>query len=316
MLAPREIINKRFDKGAFGYKTDDVDKYLSAIAEDYSKLVSERNEYEKNMTMLASKLEEYRKDENNLSAVLMGAQKLGDSIIKEAKNKAELIIRDAGIKSDKMLEGTHRQLEREKRELAKVQKEVTLFKAKILDIYKSHLELVSALPEIEESNYAELQGNPHAERQQYDEYHENSDSGMYMDQQQGYMSEETMSDLAEGLSIDAELDQMDAGGAAPDGDSFGYAHEDGAPTYQEDPVMRRSPGFVPNLEEEHESTDSNKPFIFNEEFTYDTPYDATDVIEQGNLDEQPTKSKFGEIRFGQGYDLTRETDNKKRRKRR
>lgn len=310
MLAPREIINKRFDKSAFGYKVDEVDKYLSAVADDYAKLISERNEYEKNMTMIASKLEEYKKDENNLSAVLLGAQKLGDSIIKEAKNKAELIIRDAGIKSDKMLEGTHRQLEREKHELARVQKEVTVFKARVLDIYKSHLELVSALPESEDVGYTEIQQTTQNERGQFDNYiGEDNEPTMYMDKAYGG-SGGSLSDLAEGISIEADLDQMDDGG------QYSYS-DDGTQGYQSEPIRRTTPGFVPDLGEQQPDTD--KPFVFNENFEYEDSYGATDVIKSEELGEQQQtsgQSKFGELRFGQGYDLNRDSAGKKKKKRR
>lgn len=303
MLAPREIINKKFDKSAFGYKVDEVDKYLSAVADDYSKLLSEKNEYEKNMTVLAAKLEEYRKDEGNLSAVLLGAQKLGDSIVKEAKNKAELIIRDAGIKSDKMLEGTHRQLEREKHELSRVQKEVSMFKTKILDLYKSHLEVVSALPEVEEPSYNEIQAS-HDE--QFSGFDQGTDATAYMEQ--GYGTDESLADLAEGLSIEAELDQ------AADGESFVYSQDDKG-GFGSDHGSRRTPGFVPNLEETPQQ-EINRPFVFNENFGYEAPYGATDVIDNSQLEDQQSQSKFGELRFGQGFDLTRESDGKKKKKRR
>lgn len=152
MLNPKEIAEKTFDKTfGFGYRMDDVDAYLEQAANSMSELLEINADLEKKLEVLADKLTEYREDEESLRTAILGSQKLGDSVIRESKTKAEIIMRDATIKAEAMVNHAKRQIEREQENLTRTQKEVASFKNRLLDMYKQHLELISALPgQIEE----------------------------------------------------------------------------------------------------------------------------------------------------------------------
>lgn len=85
----KEISMKKFDKSAFGYKADEVDAYLNEIAAAINELNAQNVELQNKLEILAGKLEEYRQDENSMKEALVGAQKLGNNMIKEAKEKAD-----------------------------------------------------------------------------------------------------------------------------------------------------------------------------------------------------------------------------------
>jgi cell division initiation protein len=87
-----------------------------------------------------------RRDEESLRMALLGAQKLGDSVIRESKTKAEIIMREATIKSEAMVENAKRKIELEQENLEKLQEEVASFKNRLLNLYKQHLEIISTLP--------------------------------------------------------------------------------------------------------------------------------------------------------------------------
>lgn len=144
------ISSKRFDKQMGGYKQDDVENFLRLIAEQTQELVKQKEEAEQKVATLTEKIEQYRDDEDSLRSALIGAQKLGDSVIRESKAKAEYILRDAKVKSDRMMENMQKNVEREQVALIKMQKEVTKFKSRLLTLYKQHLEMISALPDYDE----------------------------------------------------------------------------------------------------------------------------------------------------------------------
>ena len=85
----KEIASKKFDKSAFGYKTEEVDSYLDDVAAAMNELTAQNMELQNKLEILASKLEEYRQDENSMKEALLGAQKLGNTILKEAKENIE-----------------------------------------------------------------------------------------------------------------------------------------------------------------------------------------------------------------------------------
>lgn len=147
MPNPNEISQKKFEKAlGFGYRMDDVEEYLELVAKDMQDLIDEKADLERKLIVLADKLNEYREDEESLRTAILSAQKLGDSLIRESKTKAEIIMRDATIKADALVGNARRQIERENDALVRIQKEVALFKNKLIELYKQHLELITSLP--------------------------------------------------------------------------------------------------------------------------------------------------------------------------
>lgn len=147
MLTPKEVSGKTFDKTfGFGYRMDDVDAYLQKVADSMTELMEINSDLEKKLEVLADKLNEYREDEESLRTAILGAQKLGDSVIRESKTKAEIITRDATCKAEAMVNNAKRQIEREQENLLRTQREVASFKNRLLDMYRSHIELISMIP--------------------------------------------------------------------------------------------------------------------------------------------------------------------------
>ena len=138
MITPELIASKRFDKAMGGFRQDEVEEFLNQVAEEYGALVKEKEELEEKINLLAEKIEQYRADEDSLRSALIGAQKLGDSVIRDSKIKAENILREATVTSEKMMEEAQKNIKKEEITLIKMQKEVSKFKNRLLTIYKQH----------------------------------------------------------------------------------------------------------------------------------------------------------------------------------
>ncbi len=134
------------------YRDTDVDDFVDQCADTVQALTARIDELNQKMEVLADKLVEYRNEEDSIRSALLSAQRLGDSIVREAKQKAELMLDDARIKADKIKENARREIGDEELELKRVQKEVSDFKAKLLDMYRQHLSLIDLLPEVKEED--------------------------------------------------------------------------------------------------------------------------------------------------------------------
>lgn len=189
-----DIKSKQFDIVKRGYNPEEVDVFLREIARFIDKMSDEKTELLKKMEILANKVEEYKQDEESIQEALLGAQKLGKSVLSRAQEKASELERESQEKSDHMLsvakeesdkllsdaksvaqdllvkaktESTRMvaeaqqqvetiiktskyEIEKEKNNLIRVQKEVSTFKTSLLDLYRSHIDLIKNLPEIEE----------------------------------------------------------------------------------------------------------------------------------------------------------------------
>ena len=134
------------------YRDTDVDDFVDQCADTVQALTARIDELNQKMEVLADKLVEYRNEEDSIRSALLSAQRLGDSIVREAKQKAELMLDDARIKADKIKENARREIGDEELELKRIQKEVSDFKAKLLDMYRQHLSLIDLLPEVKEED--------------------------------------------------------------------------------------------------------------------------------------------------------------------
>ena len=171
MIKAKDINSQRFEKAAFGYKQEDVDTFLSEIAADYAQLMRDNEDINAKLQVLADKVRDYRKDEEAVKDALLIAQKEGHRVVQEAGDKAEEIIRNAKVESDRMvseattdtkkaIDEVKDELKREQKNLAYLQKQVSAFKKNLFDVYKSHLEMISSLPQSddeddEEESYSE-----------------------------------------------------------------------------------------------------------------------------------------------------------------
>ena len=155
MLSVKDINNKRFEQARPGYKPEEVDDFLREIANQITQYQKDKEETEKKMAVLVESIREYKKDEDALKDALIGAQKQGRAVIAEAQEQADKIIADAKAKAEEIIGSTRVQLEKEKRCLVKMKQEVSDFKADLLNMYKKHLEQITAIPDYEEEEEEE-----------------------------------------------------------------------------------------------------------------------------------------------------------------
>lgn len=147
MLSPKELASVKFDRVmGRGYKTDEVDNFLSQVIDLVRSLEDDKQELEQKMLVLADKLEEYKNDEESLRSAIIGAQKLADSVIREAKEKAQAVLDGAHAQADLLVQEAKRTIEQEENRYTKMKREVATFKSKLQMMYKQHLELISNIP--------------------------------------------------------------------------------------------------------------------------------------------------------------------------
>lgn len=158
MITAMEINTKRFEQAKPGYKPEEVDEFLNQLADQISGMTKEKEDTEKKIEVLVESIRRYKADEEALKDAMIGAQKQAravmeeakskaDAIISEAQQKAEQIISAANVKADEIIGSTAVRAQREQETLEKMQAAVSDFKSNLLSMYKSHLELITSLPE-------------------------------------------------------------------------------------------------------------------------------------------------------------------------
>ena len=90
MMTPSELREYEFKgAGRNAYKSDDVDNFFGEVAVAYEKIFRENAELIKRVGLLADRLEQFKKDEEQIKQAVIGAQKAADIIVKEAEMSVE-----------------------------------------------------------------------------------------------------------------------------------------------------------------------------------------------------------------------------------
>ena len=160
MISASDIRERKFEKAAFGYKQEEIDDFLAELISEFEELDAEREDLHSKIQILADKVREYRQDEDALKDALLGAQKQGhkvvaeaqekaDEIIAHAEEKAKILLDEATVQHEAAMEKNRAEIAKEKENLIEAQKQVSEFKKSLFDMYKTHLEMISTMPEIE-----------------------------------------------------------------------------------------------------------------------------------------------------------------------
>lgn len=145
MLAPHELKNKTFSKTMRGYNPAEVDDYIEFLIDTYTNLYRENNELERKLKIVVTNLDEIKEEEEAIRSTLLKSQKLGEKIIRDANEKAEVIINSIKDRCDAIIADFRNQLAEEKKEMWKLRTKILDFKKNIYDLYRDHIEELQSI---------------------------------------------------------------------------------------------------------------------------------------------------------------------------
>ena len=172
MLTPQDVRSVQFEKNLRGYRTEDVDRFLDKVEEQLKQDDEQAEQLRKQIADLTAEnqrlhreLQSYEADGEMLKSALINAQRMGENVIREANQKAEEIIHRANLRGDDIIRDANELLQKasdradeieseandkriaQEREYDRVRLEETRFKSEVLNLYRSHVESLSHLPE-------------------------------------------------------------------------------------------------------------------------------------------------------------------------
>lgn len=151
MLAPHEL-NKSFQKSVMGYNPAEVDSHIGFIIEKYTEVYNSNTELEEKLKTVLAKLEELKAEEDSIRSTLIKSQNIGEKIIKDARERAEVIQNSVEESCNEIIARFRSQLNAEKNELLNMRTAILDFRKEIFGMYKAHIFELQNLPigELEE----------------------------------------------------------------------------------------------------------------------------------------------------------------------
>jgi cell division initiation protein len=149
MLTPQEVSTHAFTKAVMGgYNMAMVDEFLDELTDDYTALYKENAALKAKMKVLVEKVEEYRATEDSMRATLLTAQRMADSIVKEAEEKRDQILAQAESGAKERAAASERELAASQSRLRQGQQDLAQFIAASRELCDRQLKFLDQLPQL------------------------------------------------------------------------------------------------------------------------------------------------------------------------
>jgi cell division initiation protein len=144
-MNPNDLKKKNFTRAIRGYNTDEVDAYISNLADKYEELLRENTELEYKMKAYLEKSEEAQAGEEELKKTIELAKKAADKIVSDAQAQADLLYSAAKDNTDRVLRSFRDSVASEALVLQKLRLAVSDMRSVI---YKQYLKNIEQLEEL------------------------------------------------------------------------------------------------------------------------------------------------------------------------
>ena len=144
-IKPLDIRNHAFPKRISGYDREEVDTFLRMVAEDYEASLRDAERLRSQVGQLEARVQELVGNEKLLQETITTAQHLSEDLKRTAMKEAEVMISEAEIQGERVLEAAHRRAAR----LADDIREMKHLRIRLAEALRatleSHLRLVDGL---------------------------------------------------------------------------------------------------------------------------------------------------------------------------
>lgn len=163
MLTPQEVSTHAFSKAMMGgYNMSAVDEFLDVLTDDYTALYKENAALKAKLKVLVEKVEEYRATEDSMRATLLTAQRMADTMVREAETKRDQMLAEVQAKRDALLaeaetdarqklSAYRQELSAEQARLEQGRQELARFIAASRELCLKELSMLEQLPQAEVS---------------------------------------------------------------------------------------------------------------------------------------------------------------------
>jgi cell division initiation protein len=144
-ITPLDVRTHQFPRRVAGYDREEVDAFLRMVAEDYEAALRQAQSGRERIQQLEQRVADLAANEQILQETLTTAQKLSEDLKRTAVKEAEVIVGEAEIKGEKILEAAHRRAAK----LAEDIREMRLLKTRLAGAVRAaidtHLGLLEGL---------------------------------------------------------------------------------------------------------------------------------------------------------------------------
>lgn len=141
-ITPLDIQQQQFKTRFRGFDVREVDAFLEKIAETFEGLQKKNQDLSEEVRRLELEIQGYRKREETFKRALLNSQKVLEQMKDNARKSAELIIAEAEVKAEKILNKAHNRLAQLHEDIAELKRQRTQIEVQISSIIEAHSKLL------------------------------------------------------------------------------------------------------------------------------------------------------------------------------
>ena len=144
-ITPLDIKKQVFKKVMRGLDPVEVETFLEMVSEEFESLIKEKNNLSDDVLKLKTQLQDYQEVEKTFKESLMNAQQTMNQSRENSKRESTLIIKEAEVRAEKIIENAKKQLIDMKNELMIIKAQKDSFAKRLRHLLESQLELLKVL---------------------------------------------------------------------------------------------------------------------------------------------------------------------------
>ena len=141
-ITPLDIQQQQFKTRFRGFDVREVDAFLERIAETFEGLQKKNEVISEEVRRLELEIQGYRKREETFKRAMLNSQKVLDQMKDNARKSAELVIAEAEVKAEKILNKAHNRLAQLHEDIAELKRQRTQIEVQISSIIEAHSRLL------------------------------------------------------------------------------------------------------------------------------------------------------------------------------
>jgi len=150
-ITPLDVRNHQFGRRLSGLDPAEVESFLQLVSEDYEDLLREGEEQAERIRHLELRVEQLVSDEQLLKDTLLSAQALTADLRDAAIKESEILVGEAEVKAEKILDASHRRAARLSEEIRELRGLRTRLAHGLRQTLETHMKLVDSIEEVAES---------------------------------------------------------------------------------------------------------------------------------------------------------------------
>ncbi|MBW2337951.1 MAG: DivIVA domain-containing protein [Deltaproteobacteria bacterium] len=141
-ITPLDIQQQKFKTRIRGFDVREVDAFLEQMANVFESLHRTHKDMQEEVRRLQLEIQGYRKREETFKRALLNSQKVLDQMKDNARKSAELIIAEAEVKAEKILNNAHNRLAQLHEDISELKRQRMQIEVQIGSIVEGHRKLL------------------------------------------------------------------------------------------------------------------------------------------------------------------------------